>query len=92
MYTRSTKTSGLDLRCEFDVPRFLDLKRIVPTKDVEIDFQKRDLVYTERQEEVNFNWFHTEHDFNTPSSKHVEANLRQKILALSKFPDKPRQS
>jgi hypothetical protein len=47
-HTRKTPTDVLDLRCEFDVPRFLDLTTI-RTKPV----------FTTREENKNFNWYHT---------------------------------
>jgi hypothetical protein len=61
LHTRKTPTDLLDLRCEFDVPRFLDLKTINIKP-----------AFTSREENKNFNWYQTEHDFNTPSSQKVE--------------------
>jgi hypothetical protein len=74
MHTKTTPTEGLDLRCEFDVPRFLDLGKLERPP------------FTLKQENENFNWFHTQHDFNTPCSQQLEEYLRKKIFALSRFP------
>lgn len=41
------------------------------------------------QEETNFNWFLTPHDFFVPASKKVETLLRTKILNLGKRPVPP---
>jgi hypothetical protein len=74
LHTRFTPTDSLDLRCEFDVPRFADL--LATNKPI----------FTAEEERLNFNWFHTQHDFNTPSDPKLESYLRRKILSLSKFP------
>jgi hypothetical protein len=55
----------MDLRCEFDLPRFVDLN--------EPDFLN---------DEENFLWFQTPHDFAVPSSEKVSDVLKSKILAV----------
>jgi hypothetical protein len=67
----------LDLRCEYDVPRFLDLAQLAKP------------AFTASEEQDNFNWFHTQHDFNTPCSPKLESYLRKKILSLTKMPSLP---
>ena len=56
------------------MPRFFDLTQL------------KKPVFTIYEENDNFLWFNTEHDFNTPCSQTLESHLRKKILALSKFP------
>ena len=56
----------LDLRCEFDVPRFCDIRKKDDGHDAE----------------ENFAWFQTPHDFEVPSSQKVEKELRQRILRM----------
>lgn len=82
-HTKKTPTANLDLRCEFDVPRFVDLTQLG---------DPRKPIFTAAEENENFNWFHTLHDFNTPSSPKLELYLRQKILALSKFPKEVKET
>lgn len=43
-------------------------------------------ILTADEEHQNFNWFHTQRDFNTPSDPKLESYLRKKILSMSKFP------
>jgi hypothetical protein len=68
-YTRHTPTNRLDLRCEFDLPRFKDLKKIKKPSETE--------------EYSRFLWFQTEHDFTTPSNPKIEENLRLQIVNLT---------
>ena len=79
-HTRTTPTDTLDLRCEYAVPRFLDLNSLSDKQGV------KKPVFTPKEEQDNFIWFHTQHDFNTPCSPQLEEYLRKKILSLSKFP------
>ena len=68
-YTKHTPSNQLDLRCEFDVPRF---KKLPITQN-----------RSEKEEYKNFLWFQTQHDFGTPSNPKTESNLRHQILNLT---------
>ena len=58
----------LDLRCEYDLPRYIDLK------------EPENTTFNEQ----NFAWFQMPHDFSVPCSSRVESDLRHKILALGR--------
>jgi hypothetical protein len=54
------------LRCEFDVPRFTDIRNLDDANTAE----------------ENFAWFQMPHDFEVPSSQKVEKELRHRILSM----------
>ena len=68
-YTRYTPTDALDLRCEFDLPRFKNIK------------DKRPL--SNHEDHQNFLWFQRQRDYTTPSNPGKEANLRTSIINLT---------
>jgi len=68
-YTRYTPTEQLDLRCEFDLPRF---KNLSDTKPI-----------STHDDHQNFLWFQRSRDFTTPSNPKKEATLRLQIINLT---------
>lgn len=62
-------TQRLDLRCEFDLPRF---KNLTDTRPL-----------TAQQDHMNFLWFQQPKDFATPSDPKKEEGLRHQILELT---------
>ena len=76
----------LDLRCEFDVPRFFDLTQINPVDGpifVGSDLQDEQIRYrTLYQDLINDVWFNYEHEFEVKSSAFDEKKLRITLLNL----------
>ena len=62
-YTRYVPTNALDLRCEFDLPRFKNLTNKKPI--------------SKHEDHQNFLWFQRSRDYTTPSDPAKEANLRK---------------
>ena len=52
VYSKTTPMMLLDLRCEYDLPRYIDLK------------EPENTAFNEQ----NFAWFQMPHDFTVPSS------------------------
>ena len=65
-FTTYTPSKLLDIRCEYDVPRFIDL-------NIEDDSQYTQVQQDDAQEEEFFKWFQISHDFKV-SRKQVLNN------------------
>lgn len=57
------------MRCEFDVPRFAQIRK----------------QHENHIAEDHFAWFQIPHDFDVPSSQKVENELRFRILCLGNY-------
>lgn len=88
-YTVDTLTDVLDLRCEYDIPRYFDLTQIrtEPLKGEPIFWERRLLleqlkVRNEVEELANFNFFYNKRDYNTPRDETIATELKNKILSM----------
>ena len=88
-HTANTPTDNLDLRCEYDVPRYTDLLMLTDHQNPFSGFPlftgvtlKREQGKTrdEETEQQNFIWFNSERDYTIPKSQNLEEAVRTKIL------------